>query len=218
MKKRLSWPLLIVFLGLTSLHPFLVSCFFNPVEPKPEPTATPRPTYTPTPDPTNEPAATPIPTITPVPTQVIVDYQDFETGNGTLNDHYFEGWVTCTPFISYTTYGGTQAMEAMFYGEAPSGGSVAVFPMTFPYDFSGASVVMAWVNDPGGGQQIQLMIQDTAGLSAIAWSDQTTQSDQWTQLTWQLSAFSPVDLAQTNNVVFSVTEPNTVLFDEVSKQ
>ncbi len=213
MKTRISWYLLIIFLGLASVHPFLVSCFFNPVEPKPVPTATPRATYTPTPVPTSQPAAT----ATPVSTPVIVDYQNFEVGNGTPG-LYFDFWNNSTPFFTEVAYGGTRAMQVMFTGALAPGGSVAVNPMTDPYDFTGASVVLAWVNDPGAGKPISLMIQDGNENAATAWSDQMTQTGQWTQLTWQLSSYGGVDLTQTMNVIFSTTESNTVLFDEISKQ
>ncbi len=193
------------------------SCSKSPTAPDAPAAGAYVPTHTPTqnpyliPSPTSTPTTyfTPTVTATPRPTPTYAAYQNFETGNGTLNDIYFQDvWRATSTFAATPVHDNARALQITIPAPASgdNGGTVKIYPSSGgnPIDMTYTRNFLIWVYDTSGyagGNTVKLALYDNLGQSQEAWSSMSTTLNQWSLIYWDLSQFaSPLDKSKIMNV------------------
>jgi hypothetical protein len=202
----------------------------EPTEVPLQATATLSPSDTPTPTPT----PTLAPTETPTPTLSLADtlppghelFQNFEEGNGTPPDRYFqETWYATCAFGEppAPVHGGRRALRCQMVAEAEGGsdlhgGTVGILPATGgPVDLSLAETLSVWLYDERGGNTIELRLRDAEGnVSASYWSDRGAKMGKWTALTWDLTWFEGIDKRRIQSIDLYEWSDGVYHFDDIT--
>jgi hypothetical protein len=179
--------------------------------------------------PVNRPSIEQIPIITPTPptrtstpssvttTRAATAFQDFEPGNGTPGDYFWNAWFMICSFSAETVHRGGQAVCCQAVAAPPdTGGTVGIKPASSqPIDLSVAETFYVWVYDQQGSNTVELKLCDNIGCSHNVWSEMESSQGGWTQITWPLSKFSGVDTTDVRSIEIYEWNNGTYCFDTI---
>ena len=95
------------------------------------------------------------------------NFQNFEPGNGTPGNYFFDVWTSYPQFSTTELRSGARALYTQ-------GHTVGINPMASSVDLSQAQSFVVWVKDYRGPNSIELRIRDVSGNSVSVWSDMTS--------------------------------------------
>ncbi|MEM2878176.1 MAG: glycoside hydrolase family 2 TIM barrel-domain containing protein [Candidatus Hadarchaeales archaeon] len=139
----------------------------------------------------------------------IVMFQDFEPGNGTPSQYYYDSWSSRPTFDANAVFGGTRSlrMNAIGSGGDPSfhGGGTVGINVASPegkINMQNAHSIFMWVLDTQGNNTLELRLRDNTGSLGPAWwsNDHPALNltgiavkDNWTKFAWDLESYYGVD-------------------------
>jgi len=162
-------------------------------------------TYTRTPVPTR--------TYTPTPTPLPTSFQNFEEGNGTPENIYYQDVNGSNPmFTSLVVFEGKRALQI---SPKDNNGTVMIFPCATSMKLTGANEFWVWVYDEQGDNPVYLTLWDEGGKSQTVLSVDTGSLKVWKQVHWKLGDFTDVDLSRIKAIYLRETYPGTYTFDDI---
>jgi len=175
-----------------------------------------------------------IPTLSMSLASISKTFQNFEKNNGTPSDYYYDVYWASPGLVESPVHEGKFALKMEAQGGAnggpgdPSGGTVRIYPAspTWYVDMSEATSLSVWIYDTQGNNTVELRLRDIDGdggdrtqPGTTLWSDEYTQQNQWTRITWDLTKYPDVpnlDWDKISSIEIYMWWDGTYYFDEVT--
>jgi len=148
-----------------------------------------------------------------------VSFQNFEANNGTPGDYFRDVWHMTCSFESTIVHEGRSVRCQAHAGDMGShGGTVAIYPSSSkPIDLSSGSALSVWVYDTQGSNTVELRLcnYDTV-CSNNVWSERKSSQNEWTEITWPLSALTGVDKSKIRSIQIYEWNDGMYYFDDIT--
>lgn len=134
-----------------------------------------------------------------------VMFQNFEPGNGTPGDYFWDVWQSSPSFESSIVQEGTRSVKIT---TGSGGGTVGINAASSSgyFDMTNATYFYIWVYDTQGSNTVQLRLKDNDGDGGsgndgnFLWSSMSSVQNQWTKITWNLSQYPNVPNLDWNRI------------------
>lgn len=146
-------------------------------------------------------------------------FQNFDPNNGTPGDYFRDVWHMTCSFESAIVYEGRSVRCQAHGGNIGShGGTVAIYPSASePIDLSSGSALSVWVYDTQGSNTVESRLcNDDTVCSNNVWSERESSQNEWTEISWPLSAFTGVDKSKIRSIQIYEWNDATYYFDDIT--
>lgn len=136
--------------------------------------------------------------------------QDFEPGNGTAGQYYWDYGQAQAAFSA------EKLMEGSRRAVKTRGDKFGINFSSSPVNLSGASGIFVYVYDCVGDNTVELELHDVAGRSFKIWSTDKSMRNRWARVDFDLTAFQDrIDLSRVKSLELYEWNQGAYYFDNV---